>query len=53
MTCNNPKLDLINMNAYIKSVENLSFFAKDIERKRNSGIIQRPELWFKCPKNDV
>ena len=24
MTCNNPKLDLINMNAYIKFGENMS-----------------------------
>ena len=24
MTCNNPKLDLVNMNAYIKFGENMS-----------------------------
>ena len=38
MTCNNPKLDLINMNAYIKLSENLSICSKDIEQKRNSGV---------------
>ena len=31
MTCNNPKLDLINMNAYIKFSKNLSIFSKDIK----------------------
>ena len=40
--CNNPKLDLINMNTYIKSSENLSICSKDIERKRNSGVNQGP-----------
>ena len=53
MTCNNPKLDLINMNAYIKFSENLSICSKDIERKRNSGVNQGPYFWYKCPNNDV
>ena len=53
MTCNNPKLYLINMNAYIKFSENQSIISKDIERKQNSGVNQRPLLWYKCPKNDV
>ena len=35
MTCNNPKLDLVNMNAYIKFGETLSICSQDIERKRN------------------
>ena len=42
MTCNNPKLDLAKMNAYIKFGENMSSSSLDIERKRNFGVIQRP-----------
>ena len=33
--CNNPKLDLVNMNAYIKFGEILSISSQDIERKKN------------------
>ena len=33
MTCNNPKLDLVNMNAYIKFGENMSSISQDIEQK--------------------
>ena len=40
MMCNNPNLDLINMNAYIKFSENRSICSKDIERKQNSGVNQ-------------
>ena len=39
MTCNNPKLDLVNMNAYIKFGEIMS---QDIERKPNSDLNQGP-----------
>ena len=35
MTGNNPKLDHVNMNAYIKFGEILSICSQDIERKRN------------------
>ena len=35
MTCNNPKLDLVNINAYIYFGEILSICSQDIERKRN------------------
>ena len=46
MTCNNPKLVLVTMNAYIKFGENMSICSKDIERNKimaeikahNSGI---------------
>ena len=31
--CNNPELDLVNMNAYIKFGEILSICSQDIERK--------------------
>ena len=30
--CNNPNLDLVNMNTYIKFGEILSFRSQDIER---------------------
>ena len=42
MTCNNPKLDLVNMNACIKFGENMSVSSLDIERKRNFRVYQRP-----------
>ena len=42
MACNNPKLDLVNMNAYIKFGENLSICSQDIERKQNFGVNQGP-----------
>ena len=32
MTCNNPKLDIAKMNAYIKFGEIVSIGSKDIER---------------------
>ena len=43
MTCNNPKLDLVNINALIKFSEILSICSQDIELKqkydrRNGGI---------------
>ena len=34
MTGNNPKLDLVNINAYTKFGEILSFCSQDIERKK-------------------
>ena len=42
MTCNNPKLDLANMNAYIIFGEILSIGSQDIEQKQNFGINQGP-----------
>ena len=38
LVCNNPKLNVANMNAYIKFGEIQSMCSKDIERKRNSGV---------------
>ena len=38
MLCNNPKLDLVNMNAYIKFGEVLPIGSQDIERKRNFSV---------------
>ena len=40
--CNNPKLDLANINAYIKFGENQSVCSRDIERKQNFGVNQGP-----------
>ena len=40
--CNNPKLDLVNMNAHIKFGENMSSSSQDIEQKQNFGINQGP-----------
>ena len=51
--CNNPKLDLVNINAFLKFGEILSISSQDIEQKRNSGVNQEPLLWYKCAKNDV
>ena len=42
MICNNPKVDLVNMNAYIKFGEILSIGCQDIEGKRNLDINQGP-----------
>ena len=42
MMCNNPKLDLANMDAYIKFGGDLSICSQDIERKRSFGINQGP-----------
>ena len=38
MLGNNPKLDLVNINPYIKSEEILSFFSQDIKGKRSSDV---------------
>ena len=53
MTCNNPKLDLVNMNAYIKVGETLSICSQDIEWKLNFGVNQWPLLWYNFGKNDM
>ena len=42
MMCNNPNLDLVNMNAYIKFDEILSICSHDIERKQNFCVNQGP-----------
>ena len=49
---NNPTIDLVNMNAYIKFGEILSICSQDIERKQNFGVNQGPKHWYKCAKND-
>ena len=42
MTCNYSKLDLVNMNAYIKFGENMSRNSYNIERKQKFGVNQGP-----------
>ena len=42
MGCNNPKLDLVIINAYIKFGENKSSSSQDIEQKRNFGVNKGP-----------
>ena len=42
MTGNNPKVDLVNINAHTKFSESLSICSQDIERNRNSDISQGP-----------
>ena len=51
--CNNPNVDLINMNAYLKFGEILSICSQDIEQKRNNdGMTDNPNpsppLFFKA-----
>ena len=53
MTCNNPKPDLVNLNAYIKFSEMMSICSQDIKRKRNVGVNQGPKLWYKFGKKDA
>ena len=40
MTANNPKVELVSLNSYIKFGENLSICSKDIEQKQNFGVNQ-------------
>ena len=42
ISCDNRNVDLANINTYIKFGETLSISSKDIGRKRNFGINQRP-----------
>ena len=50
---NNPNIDLVSINSYIKFGQNLSICSQDIERKQTFGVNQGPQLWYKCAKNDV
>ena len=55
MTCNNPKLDLVNMNAYIKFSEKITLSSQDIERIRNFSVNQAITLvkkWRKMACNN-
>ena len=43
MTGNNPNIDPVNINAYIKFGEILSSRSQDIERERNFDVNQGPQ----------
>ena len=51
--CNNPNVDLVNMNAYIKFGELMTICSQYIEWKQNLGANQGPLLWYKCAENVV
>ena len=40
MTANNPNVDLVSINSYIKFGQNLSICSQDIELKQNFGVNQ-------------
>ena len=42
MTANNPNVDLVSINSYIKFGEILSICSQDIEQKQNFGVNQGP-----------
>ena len=42
MTCTDPKIDVVNINAYLNFGEILSFYSQDIERKQTFGVNQGP-----------
>ena len=42
MTCTDPKIDVVNINAYLKFGEILSIYSQDIERKQTFGVNQGP-----------
>ena len=42
MTANNPNVDLVSINSYIKFGQNLSICSQDIERKQNFRVNQGP-----------
>ena len=42
MTVNNLKLDIVNMNAYMKFGEIISICCQDIEGKQSFGVNQGP-----------
>ena len=52
-TFNNPKLDVNNINAYVKYGQNLFIHSQDIEWKRNSDVIEGPSLCNELTKMDA
>ena len=42
MTANNPTIDLVSINCYMKFGQNLSICSKDNERKQNFGVNRGP-----------
>ena len=52
MTGNNPKLDLVNVDAHKKIGKILSICSQDIEQKQYSDVNQGPLLRQNFAKND-
>ena len=52
MTGNNPKLDLVNVDAHKKICQILTICSQGIEQKQNSDSNQGPKLCQKFAKND-
>ena len=52
MTGNNPKLDLVNVDAHKKIGQILSICSQGMARKQNSDINQGSKLGQKFAKND-
>ena len=50
---NNPKLDVVNINACAKFGQNPIIHTQDIERKQNSDVIQGTLLWTELTKIDA
>ena len=50
MTCYNPNVDLVDLNAYIKFGKILSNCSQDNEGKRNFGVNQGQLLCYICAK---
>ena len=44
--CDNPNVDVVIMNVYIKFGEILSSSSQDIKQNRNFGVNQGPLLWY-------
>ena len=52
MMGNNPKLDLVNVDAHKKIGQILTICSQGIAQKQNFDINQRPKLYQKFAKND-
>ena len=52
MMCNNPKLDLVNVDGHRKIGQIMSICSQGTEGTRNSGVNQGPKLCQKFAKND-
>ena len=50
MTGNNPKLDLVNVDAHKKMGQILTICSQGIKQKQNSDINQGPKLLKVCKK---
>ena len=50
---NNPKQDVVNINVCAKFGQNPFIHTQDIEQKRNSDIIQGPQLSNELTKKDA